>query len=73
MAETGARPNCMHCEYFKVSWDPNFPKACGFFGFKSAAIPSVTVFESTGKECECFVEKAFRAAARKAENEAETS
>ena len=49
--------NCFQCEFFAVSWDPKFPRTCKFYGFKSAGLPSVTVRESTGAECEEFVKK----------------
>ena len=49
--------NCFKCVYFSITWDPKFPKACRFFGFKSAGMPSATVFNSTGGECVAFEKK----------------
>ena len=49
--------NCFQCVYFHITWDPKFPKACKFFGFKSANMPSATVFQSTGDDCAAFVKK----------------
>lgn len=46
--------NCMKCVYFYVTWDPNNPRGCKFFGFKSKAIPSAVVKRSSGRECEAF-------------------
>ena len=49
--------NCFQCVYFSITWDPKFPKACKLFGFKSAGLPSITVFQSTGKDCIAFKKK----------------
>ena len=49
--------DCMKCEYYAVSWDPNFPRSCKLHGFKSANMPSVTVLQSSGMECMGFVRK----------------
>jgi len=48
----------MQCIHFAVSWDPNFPKACKLFGFKSAGVPSVSVQRDSGAPCRGFVKKA---------------
>lgn len=50
MAEN-ERINCMKCTYFYITWDPNAPKGCKAFGFKSKSMPSVTVLSSSGKPC----------------------
>ena len=49
--------NCYKCAHFAVSWDPNFPRSCKLFGFKTAGLPSVRVFESSGEECAGFRRK----------------
>ena len=49
--------NCFQCVYLSITWDPKFQKACKFFGFKSAGMPSVTVFQSTGSDCVAFRKK----------------
>ena len=49
--------NCFQCIFFHITWDPKFPKACKFFGFKSAGMPSVTVFQSAGSDCSAFKKK----------------
>jgi hypothetical protein len=48
------RINCFHCVHFLVTWDTKFPKACKAYGFKTAGMPSVTVFQSTGSDCIAF-------------------
>ena len=47
-------PNCLQCEYFKVSWEPAYPRACTVFGIKCKNLPSLEVFLSTGKHCFTF-------------------
>ena len=49
--------NCFRCVHFYITWEPQFPKACKLFGFKSAKLPSVDVFESTGSVCLGFEKK----------------
>jgi len=51
------KPNCLKCRFFRVSWDPHFPRACTLFGFKGRAMPCDTVYEATGAPCEHFAEK----------------
>jgi len=51
------RINCYKCAHFAVSWDPKFPRSCKLFGFKTAGLPSVSVFESSGEECAGFRQK----------------
>jgi hypothetical protein len=50
-------PNCLKCAYFKVSWDPDFPRSCEMFGFKGRSLPSVEVFQATGRQCPAFLLK----------------
>jgi hypothetical protein len=50
-------PNCLKCAYFKVTWDPSFPRACGIFGIKSLNLPSFEVFRATGRHCPSFLLK----------------
>lgn len=49
--------NCFKCKYFYITWDSKFPKGCKFFGFKSKSVPSVSVYQATGNECEMFIPK----------------
>ena len=55
-----SRINCFKCAYFKITWDQKFPKGCGFFGFKSAGMPSDEVYASAGAECAVFEDKSVR-------------
>jgi hypothetical protein len=47
-------PNCLDCQYFAVSWDPDFPRSCKVFGIKTSRMPSHVVYESTGRHCPAF-------------------
>ena len=49
--------DCFHCVHFSVTWEPKHPRACKFFGFKSAQLPSVAVEKSSGAPCEGFKRK----------------
>nr|WP_274366137.1 MULTISPECIES: uracil-DNA glycosylase [unclassified Paenibacillus] len=51
------RINCMKCVHYYVTWDPQHPKGCKAYGFKSAALPSLTVFSSSGKPCMSYEPK----------------
>ncbi|MBB5324058.1 hypothetical protein HNQ34_001150 [Anoxybacillus tepidamans] len=51
------RVNCYRCQHFYVTWDRQFPRGCRAFGFKSAALPSVVVKQSSGAPCMKFLEK----------------
>jgi len=50
-------PNCLKCVHFKVSWDPDFPRACELFSIKCAGMPSQEVFRATGSNCPSFRQK----------------
>lgn len=51
------RVNCLKCTHFYVTWDPNHPRGCRLFGFKTQLMPSLLVFQSTGAPCQRFVDK----------------
>ncbi|MDR1635807.1 MAG: hypothetical protein LBR93_00565 [Treponema sp.] len=44
-------PNCLQCSYFKVTWDPVFPRSCLLFGIKCRNLPSAEVFRASGRHC----------------------
>nr|WP_026021815.1 hypothetical protein [Bacillus timonensis] len=52
--------NCLKCKHFYTTWDPKFPRGCRAFNFKTQAIPSITVFKSSGTDCMKFEEKQMR-------------
>ncbi|MBW7874670.1 MAG: hypothetical protein H3C47_01630 [Candidatus Cloacimonetes bacterium] len=51
------RPNCYQCRYFRITWQSQFPYACGYFGFKGKMLPSTTVKQTNGVECGAFMDK----------------
>jgi L-2-hydroxyglutarate oxidase LhgO len=51
------RINCRKCEYYFVTWEAKKPHGCKAYGFKSAPIPSMAVFQSSGADCSLFKEK----------------
>ena len=53
-AERKRGPNCLKCVYFKVSWDPAFPRSCEIFGIKCRDLPQAEVFRATGTRCPSF-------------------
>jgi hypothetical protein len=51
--------NCRRCEYYFVTWQAGKPHGCKAYGFKSAQIPSIVVFQSSGTDCSLFKQKAL--------------
>ena len=52
-----ARIPCMRCVHYQVTFDPNAPRGCKLYQFKSATMPSVLVKQSSGQDCTSFEEK----------------
>ncbi|MCI3920958.1 uracil-DNA glycosylase [Paenibacillus sp. TRM 82003] len=57
MNENIARINCLKCKHYYVTWDPQFPRGCRAFNFKTSAMPSATVLSSSGSPCMKFEPK----------------
>jgi len=57
MSDAAPPPNCLKCAYFKVTWEPDFPRACTMFGFKGKNMPYTEVLRSTGQRCPAFILK----------------
>ncbi|MCP3914468.1 MAG: hypothetical protein GY711_02800 [bacterium] len=49
-----AKPNCTHCRYFFVTYEPKQPRGCRAYGFKSLAMPTAVVLETSGADCKQF-------------------
>lgn len=49
--------NCFQCEYFFVTWDQQNPRGCEAYGFKTKALPSIVVKQSSGMDCLKFKRK----------------
>ncbi len=52
--DVSGRINCRECQYFFVTWQVSAPYGCKAHGFKSARIPSMVVFSSSGQHCLLF-------------------
>ncbi|MCD1258333.1 uracil-DNA glycosylase [Paenibacillus athensensis] len=52
-----AKINCLSCKHFYVTWDPQFPRGCKAYGFKTKHLPSAEVLSSTGKPCLSYEDK----------------
>ena len=48
------RINCRKCVHYFVTWQAGNPHGCKAYGFKSAQLPSLVVFQSSGIECSMF-------------------
>jgi len=49
--------HCRDCRHFAVSWRPNAPYLCRFFGFVSQALPVHVVRDADGRECRGYLAK----------------
>jgi len=49
--------NCLLCKHYYVTWDPQFPKGCRAYQFKSNRLPSVEVLRASGEICLKFESK----------------
>lgn len=52
-----ARIPCMKCIHYQVTFDPNSPRGCKLYQFRSTTMPYVLVKQSTGHDCTSFQEK----------------
>lgn len=52
--QTVKRPVCQKCVHYRVTWIPEQPHSCGFFGFRSARLPAEEVQQSCGLPCPQF-------------------
>lgn len=51
------RPICTRCRAYYITFEPEHPHGCRAFGFKSRALPSRVVEESSSRPCEMFAPK----------------
>ncbi len=54
---TNQKPRCAQCRYYYITWEQRHPYGCKKWGFKSATIPTVSVFSASGKDCQLFEKK----------------
>lgn len=57
MTRKAERISCHQCKYFYVTWDNSFPYGCKANGFKGKIMPSLMVFQASGKSCLSFEPK----------------
>ncbi|MCL2099085.1 MAG: uracil-DNA glycosylase [Oscillospiraceae bacterium] len=55
--EPGRGPDCFKCIYFYLTWETKTPRSCRLYGFKTASMPSVVFYETTGVKCIGFKKK----------------
>lgn len=48
------KPNCLKCKYFHNTYDPQAPRGCKLFNFKTLQFPSWLVKKETGKDCQAY-------------------
>jgi hypothetical protein len=48
---------CQRCKHYYVTWEKAKPHGCRAYGFKSQAVPSVVVRQSSGTNCSLFQSK----------------
>lgn len=46
--------NCLKCKHYHNTWDPQVPRGCKIFNFKSKQFPSDLVRKETGEECHYY-------------------
>ena len=49
--------DCFQCEHFNITWESKTPRACKLYGFKTASMPSVVFYNTTGSQCVGFKKK----------------
>lgn len=56
--EENQRIPCMRCKHYQTTFEPNAPRACTLYQFKSSLMPYILVKQSTGSDCPSFSERA---------------
>lgn len=51
------QPKCLKCKYYHVTWDPQQPRGCSAYQFKSKELPSIIVFRNSGQQCGLYEPK----------------
>jgi len=60
----GRNVNCFQCRHYFVTWDPDFPRGCKAYEFKTHMMPSALVLSSSGQPCLKFEPKTNRKPAK---------
>jgi hypothetical protein len=48
---------CQKCKFYYVTWEKNKPHGCKAYNFKSQALPSIVVKQSSGVTCNFYENK----------------
>lgn len=51
------QPICGRCKHYYVTWEKQHPYGCRKWSFKSATMPSVSVYKASGTHCQIFENK----------------
>lgn len=51
------KPQCLKCVHYFATYDPQSPRGCKAYGFRSSSIPSQVIKRETGSECIQFKER----------------
>lgn len=54
------RIDCRKCRHYYVTWQESAPHGCKAIGFKSAQLPSVVVFKTSGAACLYFEKRSLK-------------
>ncbi len=46
--------NCLKCKHYFITYDARMPYGCKLFGFKGRQLPSVSVRQSSGNNCQGY-------------------
>lgn len=57
-----AKPLCLGCRHYYVTWDKAFPYGCKAMGFKSRSVPCLVTRNASGLECLSFAARAAKPA-----------
>ncbi len=49
-----ADPRCVLCVAFRATWDPERPRECTAFGFRSREYPAAVVRRLSGEPCTLY-------------------
>lgn len=47
-------PDCTRCRHFYVTWEPDHPRGCRAYGFKTVDLPTAVVLRESGRPCQLF-------------------
>ncbi|MBT4288832.1 MAG: uracil-DNA glycosylase [Deltaproteobacteria bacterium] len=54
---TPQRPICGQCKHYYITWEKKHPYGCKKWNFKSAVMPSISVYKASGTHCQVFEKK----------------